>query len=420
MKDTLLLDPVRILHGPGKSVKYGAALIIQGKLIDFDNNARMKADRLRIKTNQAKNQLLAPCLVDPHSVLEKPISATSENISTLRNCAAAAGYGLVALLPRSSDTWRDRPERLCGFKNEKNNQSDLLLWGGFSLSGKGEVLSPHADLIQSGVVGLAEDDYIPPIHLLERGLLLGEMGTSPILIAPRDPSIQRDGMVREGVETLRAGWNPDPISSELLPLSQLLSLKQRHPQRQLRLMNISTSSAVEMLDSFGESFQASVCWWHLLEDRNSILPTDLGLRVCPSLGGRKDRDSLRSALLKGIISAVAVHAIPLDAEDINLPADQRPTGLSGHHLVLPTLWNALVETSLFSIEQLWQALSFGPSAMINQSAEKLQIGSRRWILFDPKTTWTVKPDDPAAPRSANVPWLGREIKGRVTAYGLRD
>merc|ERR1711991_646589 len=96
-----------------------------------------------------------------------------------------------------------------------------------------------------------------------------------------------------------------------------------------------------------------------------------------------DRSRLRSALRDGLIQAVAVHAVPLDQEDMLLPIEQRPPGLSGHHLVLPALWDALVRNGGFSLEQLWQGLSFGPSALIDQPPEELAVGSRRWLLFDP-------------------------------------
>ena len=73
---------------------------------------------------------------------------------------------------------------------------------------------PHADLLEHGAIGLADDDQIIPLALLERGLLLGEM------ILPRacgeDPLLQEDGIVRDGVETLRAGWpRPWPVNFSL-------------------------------------------------------------------------------------------------------------------------------------------------------------------------------------------------------------
>ena len=83
-----------------------------------------------------------------------------------------------------------------------------------------------------------DDDAMVPTALLERGLLLGEMGGPRCLWHPGSRSAG-EGLVREGVETLRAGRPADPVTSETLPLSQLLLLHQRHRERQLRLMNLS-------------------------------------------------------------------------------------------------------------------------------------------------------------------------------------
>ena len=162
----------------------------------------------------------------------------------------------------------------------------------------------------------------------------------------------------------------------------------------------------------------SVCWWHLLMDNNGMGPCNPGWRVRPSLGDRDDRQALRQALRDGTIQAISVHAVPLDEEDMLLPTDQRPPGLSGHHLVLPALWDALIRQGGFQIRELWQALSFGPSAMLNQPVEVLREGSRRWLLFDPDHRWTVRRRDISAPSAANVPLLGEELQGRVIACGL--
>ena len=418
MDNTLLLDPVRILRGIGQSVEQGAVLIEEGVLTAFDGDARRKAQALGLNPTEAPDQLVAPCLVDPHSVLDTPFSGDQETIESLRRCAAAAGYGQVALLPRGR-TWRDQPECLQGFCKDPKNGVQLHLWGGFSHGGTSETLAPHGDLLEHGAIGLADDDALISPQLLEQGLVLGEMGSCPVLVAPRDPVLQGAGMVREGVETLRAGWPPDPISSEILPISQLLTLHQRHPDRQLRLMNLSTAAAVDQLVAFGNDPPlSSVNWWHLLADRNGLAAGDPGWRIRPSLGGAKDRERLIDAVLCQTITAISVHAVSLDDEDMLLPPDQRPPGLCGHHLVLPTLWDALVRQRNTPIESLWQALSFGPSALIDQPPEGLRLGSRRWLLFDPHHQWTVRRDDPQAPRGANMPYLGQTLKGRVIACGL--
>ena len=89
MQDTLLLDPVRILRGPGIPLQQGAVLIEGGVLISFDDEARERGIALGLNPTSAPDQLLAPCLVDPHSLLPTPVSGTLETLTSLRRCAAA-------------------------------------------------------------------------------------------------------------------------------------------------------------------------------------------------------------------------------------------------------------------------------------------------------------------------------------------
>ena len=133
-------------------------------------------------------------------MLPSPVSGPVETLSSLRRCAAAAGWQ-VALLPRGS-SWRDQPERLFGLHSKDPSDVILPLYqGSFSLGGDGEELAPHADLLEHGAIGLADDNRMIPVALLERGLTLGEMGSCPVLLAARDPLLQGDGLVREG-------WKP--------------------------------------------------------------------------------------------------------------------------------------------------------------------------------------------------------------------
>jgi dihydroorotase len=173
------------------------------------------------------HQLLAPCLVDPHSSLPSPFTGGGETLETLINAAGRSGYGQIALLP-NGESERDSPERLKGFQ-PKDCDLKVHLWGSFSHRGEGERLSSHADLLEAGAIGLSAGEQIPSANLIDRALLLGEMAGAPVLIAPNNASLRGEGMIREGVEALRAGWPADPTISETLPMGQLLEL-QRLPQ----------------------------------------------------------------------------------------------------------------------------------------------------------------------------------------------
>ncbi len=416
MPESLLMDPVRVLKGSNKKVSNDSVLINKGKLQAFGEEAREVGKKLGLIAQSCPEKLLAPCLVDPHSVLEEAIGGRSETLQSLRNAASLSGYGQIALLPRSP-SWRDQPDRLIGFSNA-NSDVKIHLWGSFSLNGEGRELSPHADLLENGALGLSEDNWTPSLTILQKGLLLGEMGKNPILLAARNKSIQGNGIVREGVEVLRAGWSPDPIATETLPLGDLLQLQQQFPKRRIRIMNLSTAEGVEMLSSSPIDPMASVDWWHLIADNGSLTPTDLGWTVCPSLGNKKDQAALIKGLQEGDLTAVAVNAIPMDEEESQLPADQRMPGLAGHNVVLPSLWQKLVVNQGWSIESLWKVLSFGPSRMLCLKEESLETGSNRWLLFDPKKSWIPNRNDLCAPKASNQPLLGKEVLGKVISCGL--
>mgnify|MGYP001301798298 CR=1 FL=1 len=417
MANSLYLDPVQILYGPKKKIKTDSVLIIDGYISCFGNEARDQAKVLGIPRRIVPNNLLAPPLVDPHSVLEEPINGNCENLNSLRISASKAGYGQIALLPRSKE-FRDSPEKIRAFPKNKSD-INIHLWGNFSHEGKGERLSPHGDLIQHGAIGLTDDDFMINTSLLQRGFALGEMGEVAVLIAPRDKKIQGKGIFREGIDTLRAGWMHDPTASEIIPLQQILDLHYQFPEKSIRIMNVSTNDAVQKLKNSPTKTQASVCWWHLVSDTTTLKRPECSWRVSPSLGGLDHRKALIKGVKERILSSIAVNSIPLDEEDTQLPLEQREPGISGHQLVLPSLWQELIVKEKFSIEQLWSALSFGPSEMIKSSYETLKIGSRRWILFDPNHYWIQSRYSKDSPKAANQPWEGKKILGKVINTGLK-
>ena len=423
MPQALLLRQVDLLEAPGLAPQRVDALVHGQRLLLWAPRlspqqveaALAPLEAAPLRELQAEGWLLAPPLVDPHSVLEEPLLGRAETLDSLAAAAASGGYATVALLPWARP-WRDRPERLQLTWPEPLR---LELWGSFGLEGEERELAPHADQLEAGAVGLAAGDALPPPATLERALRLGEVGERPLLLAPRDPVLGQQGVLRERVEALRVGLPLDPVLSETLPLQTLLTLAAAHPQARIRLMNLSTAEAVAMLRRCEAPPPASVCWWHLLADSGGLDPAGEGWRMVPSLGGPADREALRQAVAEGWISAVAIHHLPLDAEEQVLPLDQRRAGLAGHGLALSLLWAELVQGCGWPVERLWQALSWGPSRFLERPAETLSPASDRWLLFDPSHAWSWGPAS-CLSRAANQPIWGRALRGAVVASGFSD
>ena len=416
MTNSYLFENIQMLEGSNSKIRKESVLIKDGVIRAFGEKALRNADSLGIEPEKTKNLLLAPCLVDPHSFLESPFTGKDENIFTLIKKATFAGYGQLGILPRSN-LWRDQVESIIALKTIK---TDVIIhfWGGFSIRGEGTRLSKQSDLLQNGAIGLADDDFMPPIEFLRQGFLLGEMKKSPVLIAPRDKFIQGGGMSRQSVETLRAGWPPDPIESEILPLIQLLELHKQYPEISLRIMNISTSKGVSILKNTSLKPMATVLWWHVVNDNAHLSPFDIGWSVTPSLGSPEDRASLVKGLEENILTAISVNSTPSDDSETKQPANKRKKGISGYNLVLPLLWDKLVRESGWEVEKLWEKISFGPSQLLNQEEEKLTLNSNRWLLFDPDKTWTQSNEEKNLTTATNQPVKNKKIYGKVIDCGL--
>lgn len=406
---TLLLRGVRVLEGPGQPLRRADVRLVDGRLENLTaadpegGGDASGGDGLQAPADW----LLAPLLVDPHSHLEEPWHGRAETLASLASEVAAAGYGTVALLPRAAD-WRDRPERL---HLSWPAPLQLKLWGALCRDGGDETLAPHGDLLQAGALGLAHGTDLPPLPLLERALLAGEAEQCPWLLAPRQGSLCQGGFVRDGVETLRLGWPADPAVSETMPLRLLLALAERLPG--LRLMNLSTAEGIALLEAANPRPLASICWWHLLQDSGRLDPLAEGWRLEPSLGTPADRQGLRQALRRGLLAAVAVQHTPLDAEEQLLPLDQRRAGVAGYQAVLPALWASLVDQDGWSVAELWQALSWGPSQFLGLEPERLLPGSNRWLLWDPQAAPIERPGSLAA----NRPLAMAGLRGALRAAG---
>ena len=411
-----LFENIQILEKGDSSTRRDTVLIKDGVIKSFGTKALQNAKLLGVKPQKAKNILLAPCLVDPHSFLESPFNGKEENIYSLIEKATFGGYGQLGILPRG-DLWRDQIESILALKTLKSEVL-LHLWGGFSLNGKGVTLTRHTELLKNGAIGLSDDDFMPPIELLKQGFTLGEMKKFPVLFAPRDKSLQVDGMSRKSVETLRAGWPLDPIESETIPLTQLLELHKQYPDIALRLMNVSTSEGVSILKNASSKPMSTILWWHLVKDNSSLSPFDIGWSVTPSLGSPRDRTSLIKGLEDDILTAISVHSTPIDDSEIKLPVNKRKRGISSYNLVLPLLWDQLVRKAGWEVEKLWEKISFGPSKILNQDEEKLSLNSNRWLLFDPDKEWFQFNKVRHLTNATNQPIKDKKIFGKVIDCGL--
>ena len=109
---SIWLQEVTLLRGPAEPPLHADALIgADGTLLALGQEASQLARHQQLQPLAAASWLLAPTLVDPHSVIEQPLLGRAETLASLAAAAVQGGYGQLAILPWG-DPPRDHPERL--------------------------------------------------------------------------------------------------------------------------------------------------------------------------------------------------------------------------------------------------------------------------------------------------------------------
>ncbi len=415
MVKTFFFEKIDILMGSNKEVIKDNLLIVDGKIEAFGNEAKKEALKKNIKISKSDNKLVAPMLVDCHSFLKDPLTGFDDNLENLKFRAKKSGFGSIAFLPNSNN-WRDKPEKI---PFQKNNDFDIniFFWGSFSLEDEGIHLSPHNELIKSGSIGLSTSNFFDP-SIIFKGLSLNGMKSSPIIFSLTKKLSSQKGMVNKDVKSLQLGFYNIENNNELAEVKNILGIKSLFQGNNIIIKNIADSNSLKEIEKQTVPILTTVSWWSLIADTNNLELDDLGWKVDPPLGSEENREFLIKGLENDLINAIAVNSLALNDEDTFLPINDRSVGISSFELVLPLLWEEFINKRSWPISKLWKYLSFNPSNLLRITEEKLSLGSKRWLIFDPDKKWLNNQINLGYDSPSNFPKKNELIKGKVIQVGL--
>jgi dihydroorotase len=224
-----------------------------------------------------------------------------------------------------------------------------------------------------------------------------------------------NGVMREGVNSIRFGLPGNPAIAESAALAALLEIIAA-VGTPVHLMRISTRRSVELIQQAkarGLPVTASTTWMHLLFNTEDLANYDPNLRLEPPLGNPNDQAALIQGVREGILDAIAIDHTPYTYEEKTVAFSEAPPGAIGLELALPLLWQFLVETGKLSALELWKSLSTSPAICLGQSGKAIAPQQpAELVLFNPQETWNAN-SHTLKSQSTNTPWLGQQIQGRV-------
>lgn len=256
----------------------------------------------------------------------------------------------------------------------------------------GEALAEMSALKAAGCVGLSNG--LQPLRdaLLARRALEYASGLGlTVHVFAQDPSLANGGCAHEGAIATRLGLSPIPVAAEVSALRFWISLVEDTGAR-VHFGRLSTARGAELIETAqgrGLPVSADVAAHQLFATDAALEGFNALAHLLPPLRGEADRDALRSAVGRGVITAICSDHQPHEADAKINPFPLTEPGLSG----LETLWPLtlrLVDEGLLSPLEAVARLTRGPAQVLGLATPSLQVGAPADLaLINPARPWTL-------------------------------
>jgi dihydroorotase len=365
----------------------------------------------------ARGLVLAPAFVDPHVHLRTPGREDEETIATGTAAAAAGGYCAILAMP-NTDPPVDNAAVLSALIEQAHEEA--VIPTGFmatiSKGLRGEELTEMAELATAGAVAFTDDGKpVASAGLLRRALQYSAVAARPLALHCEEPTLSREGQMREGAVSAELGFAGWPAVAESVMVERDLSLA-AFEGRPVHLMHLSARESVEALRSaLARGVQASgeASPHHLCATDELVRTLDPNVKMNPPLGTVEDRRALVEAVRDGTIACIATDHAPHALHEKEAPFEEAPFGVTGLETAFAVLHTELVRTGELDLTVVLERMSAGPARVFGLPVPRVAVGEvANLVLLDLEQTWTVRADAFRS-RSTNSWLLGRALTGAV-------
>jgi dihydroorotase len=371
--------------------------------------------------------VVLPGLVDLHAHLREPGREDAETVETGSRAAALGGYTAVFAMPNTepaADT-AGVVEQVYRLGREVG-LVDVFPIGAVTVGRRGERLAELGAMATSAArvrVFSDDGDCVADPLLMRRALEYVKSFGGVIAQHAQDPRLTEGAQMHEGVVSARLGMTGWPAVAEEAIIARDCLLA-GHVGSRLHVCHLSTAGSVELVAAAkarGTSVTAEVTPHHLLLTDERASGYDPVFKVNPPLRTADDVAAVRAGLASGVIDIVATDHAPHASQDKETEWDHASPGMLGLQTALSVVIATMVRPGALDWRGVARVLSEQPARIggLADHGRPLAAGEpANLTLVDPEVTWTVRGAELAS-LSANTPFEGMELPGRVVATLLR-
>ena len=365
-----------------------------------------------------RNMIVAPGFIDMHAHLREPGFEHKETIASGTLSAAYGGFTAVCCMPNTNPAIDD--ESLVRFvhsqgKNVNDGIVDVYPIAAVTKGRKGKELSPIAELVQAGSVGLSDDGSpVYDAEIMRRALEYAGMYRVPIIQHCEEPSMVLGAVMNEGLVSTELGLPGMPRVAEEIMISRDLMLTE-YTNSCYHVAHISTAGSVELVRQGkrkGIHVTSEVTPHHFTLTDDAVRTFDTNTKMNPPLRTRHDIEAIKQGLRDGTIDAIATDHAPHSLDEKEVDYLEAPFGIVGFETAVGLSIRELVEPNILTLMQLIEKFSTNPRAIVGKAISVEEGVEANLTLIDPHKKWTV---DISAlkSKSKNSPFHGQTLTGKA-------
>ncbi len=370
----------------------------------------------------ASGQVVCPGLIDLRARLGEPGGESGASIAS--ETAAAASAGITTLVcPPDGEALIDNPAvaDLIRHRAKLAGHARVLSLGALTQGLDGHQLAEMGALKEAGCIGVSNGlRAVENTQVMRRAMEYAASQGLTVFLHAEDPWLAAGGCAHEGAVSVRLGLQGIPEAAETIAVARDLQLIEQTGAR-AHFGLLSSARALRMIARArfdGLPVSADVAAHQLYLTEMDIGYFDTQCHVRPPLRTQADRDGLRQGLHEGTLGAICSDHRPHGADAKLAPFPASEPGISALETLLP-LTLRLADEGLLSLSQALACVTQRPAEILGLLARgeggSLAVGARADVcLFDPETYWELRAEEMHS-AGHNTPFLGWELKGRVTA-----